>query len=912
MIAVVLCALAGGHSADAQEIAAATVDPRDRAPAQALREAQQTAALPGAIGGMGGFNISTRRLIHLFDFEERKLGNFESMPMHWHRIHREGFPAYTHIALDTEQSDSGEYSVKVALNGGSAGLVLETGTIAAVPGSDYLLTGKVRTDGLDHARAIVTACFADEHGKIIDASYARSSLLSTDEQWQTVTVRLNGDHPHAAWIIIKLMLIQPSEFPDKPAESPLGAHDLYYQDVDGSAWFDDVGVYQLPRVELQTQTPTNVILQPDRPQFSVTVRDLTGEKLMAAITVYDRDGHVVDQTYRPLDGRGAPYWPWAPKMTEAGWYWADLLVKSPTQIVGRRAISLVWLPRRDPQQQVNAMRFCVISESMPPTHRHLLPDLIRRVGSGSLLLNIWHEQMTHRDLAALSEQPDSTIEQLIEDGQRLTLSLPQVPRVLALAARTDVETPIDLFANKPDVWQGYLDSTLIRYGLQVHRWQIGRTGHTEAFWRDDLDVIYPRINAFFSRYIGQPIVGLPWSAQHPLPGGSPHISALTINIPQSIQPQQIPVYAQTWPRPDQPRETTLALATLDPRQYTHQDRANDLAIRMLYAWSTRPDALAIAQPWDHADARSAAILPDPLLAVWSNVSSHLWGRQVVRQLLLDEGLVCYILDGPRGGALMIWNRNSEIEQPVLDAYLGDVQPVAVDIWGNRQPVPLVDGRHHLPVGQSPLFIENIDAKLARLRAGFQIRPDFAESVYEIHEHRISLTNPFNRTLSGRLVLHSPDHWQIRPRLIHMSIPPGETLTAPIEIIFPISELAGRKFLGARIEPDNQGPMIEIVTPLRVGMRDVLLRPSAMIEGPDVVIATAVTNVGEVGRTLYVSAAARDQARTERIISNLQPGHTQIKTFRFSGAAAELRGQTVRVAVRDIKSPAMLNKAVQVP
>jgi hypothetical protein len=236
----------------------------------------------------------------------------------------------------------------------------------------------------------------------------------------------------------------------------------------------------------------------------------------------------------------------------------------------------------------------------------------------------------------------------------------------------------------------------------------------------------------------------------------------------------------------------------------------------------------------------------------------------------------------------------------------------VDIWGNRKPVPLIDGRHHLPVGTSPLFIENIDAKLARLRAGFQVSPDFAESVYEIHKHRISLTNPFNRTLSGRLVLHSPEHWDIRPRIIHISIPPGETLTAPIEMIFPISELAGRKFLGARIEPDNQGPIIEIVTPLRVGMRDVLLRPSAMIEGQDVVIAAAVTNVGEVGRTLYVSASARDQARTERIISNLQPGHTQIKTFRFSGAAAELSGQTVRVGVRDIKSPAILNKAVQVP
>jgi hypothetical protein len=36
-----------------------------------------------------------KRVVSMFDFEERQRGNFEDMPRHWYRIHQEGFPRYT-------------------------------------------------------------------------------------------------------------------------------------------------------------------------------------------------------------------------------------------------------------------------------------------------------------------------------------------------------------------------------------------------------------------------------------------------------------------------------------------------------------------------------------------------------------------------------------------------------------------------------------------------------------------------------------------------------------------------------------------------------------------------------------------------------------------------------------------------
>src|ERR1700677_2345580 len=59
------------------------------------------------------------RGLKIIDFEERKLGNNEDLPMHWVKISGPGLPHYVNGYLSSDKAHSGQYSFRFDLNGGS-------------------------------------------------------------------------------------------------------------------------------------------------------------------------------------------------------------------------------------------------------------------------------------------------------------------------------------------------------------------------------------------------------------------------------------------------------------------------------------------------------------------------------------------------------------------------------------------------------------------------------------------------------------------------------------------------------------------------------------------------------------------------------------------------------------------------
>ncbi len=230
-----------------------------------------------------------QRKVRAFDFDERDDGNSEDLPMVWYPIgrdplrsdenfgkkplHRElterkGYPAYNSISFDDEHRTSGKESFRLELNGGgNAGAFVEVGAIPAVPNSDYMLTVRVRTTRLEHARVYFTAYFINSRGRRIDASIQRSAPVTTDRVWSKLSLRLIGEHDDAAYIGMELELLQPIA----KADAPLGEHQLVFEQVHGAVWFDDVVVWQLPGVSLTSQSAVNVIAAPDKPTLALNV-----------------------------------------------------------------------------------------------------------------------------------------------------------------------------------------------------------------------------------------------------------------------------------------------------------------------------------------------------------------------------------------------------------------------------------------------------------------------------------------------------------------------------------------------------------------------------------------------------------------------------------------------------------------
>src|SRR5688572_22243590 len=108
------------------------------------------------------------RVLSTFDFEERRLGNPEELPMYWEKVEGEGFPHYINARLATDLSLSGNYCFRFDLNGGSLLYRYPAGRIPVRPGSHYRIRGMCRTTVMPAARARLTAYLSDVDGRTID------------------------------------------------------------------------------------------------------------------------------------------------------------------------------------------------------------------------------------------------------------------------------------------------------------------------------------------------------------------------------------------------------------------------------------------------------------------------------------------------------------------------------------------------------------------------------------------------------------------------------------------------------------------------------------------------------------------------------------------------------------------------
>src|SRR5277367_4456118 len=60
------------------------------------------------------------RILHTFDFDDTKLGNFESTPMFWRKVVGRGFPVYASGVFDHDVFRSEHTSVRLDIDSGSA------------------------------------------------------------------------------------------------------------------------------------------------------------------------------------------------------------------------------------------------------------------------------------------------------------------------------------------------------------------------------------------------------------------------------------------------------------------------------------------------------------------------------------------------------------------------------------------------------------------------------------------------------------------------------------------------------------------------------------------------------------------------------------------------------------------------
>lgn len=651
-----------------------------------------------------------RRIVRVFTFDEP---HPDPVPPGWERSTltpdghaRPGFPPFNRAELDYKVAASGTTSVRLPTAGGCAALRLRGGEAPVFADAEYAVSARIRTDGLVYARAFITARLLDQHLKVIPGSEVRSDPVLSPGNWTAASVRVPGGHPTAAWLQIDLELLQPRQFlpppSDDPAAQALEQHRLYREDVRGGAWFDDVTVTQIPRAEITTTSPCNIIMLGETPTLRVAVRDLGGDRLKARVDIFDMRGRRVEERLLDISPDGRPV-TFAPRLPGHGWYSARLeVLAAPAGAtapdvtdddgmftpVSSSRVNFVYLSVSASEETAAAAelserlrtpgtivddraRFGFIAERATDAQFTDLPAISSRLGTRFMHLPIWGPDTTLAGVGESLRVRRPTVEALLRSGQTLTFSIRGVPSELSRATSVPIDDPLGLSGVEAARWLAYLAPTLDIYGQRVTRYQLGGAGGDHAFWRKDLAMDAETIEAALATLVPGPMIALPWPADRGLPrlarpsGGSavsamhrqtgPLIDAMTVWYPAAFPSAALPETLARLNTTSErgPCEHTVVLELPEAARFGHEAAIIELMRRAVEFWRTLSEPsnassrLALDQPWtwgptDSSD-RPGAVWPKPELASFAVLMDRLSGRRIVGELSNVAGVKCYIL-----------------------------------------------------------------------------------------------------------------------------------------------------------------------------------------------------------------------------------------------------------------------------
>lgn len=880
------------------------------------------------------------RVVKVFDFEERET-NPGDVPRDWFRDQddpqgrrREGFPPWNQAKLsyvgEGGEAFAGVGGVYLPTRGGSTSLLLAAGAVPIFPSADYRVRAKVRTDALRHARGLLVARVLDKAGRTIPGSEVRSQPVATGAEWVGTSVEIIGSYDDAAWLQLELLLLQPGQL-NPAVTDPTRVEEADYK---GGVFFDDVSIEQLPRVEISTESPANIVLSSEKPALRMLVRDLAGEALTMEARVYDVEGRELDRMTREIAGGSAAV-RWQPKVTRLGWYRGIMNLIAGGRVVGGAAVDFVWIygasvisaPGVTPAggEGGDRGRFGLVYEHLPSAMRDLVVPMVSRAGVGNVSLPVWDEGLGRADTASLAKALGPVLNGLNDNWADVTLSLPEVPRALAGAAQADIDDPWSVLAGDAKIWSPYGTDLFDVLGQRIGRWRVGGVGDMRNFWRVD-SVSLGLVRAALARLMPTPTLvvgGRLDQAWRNANGG--RVAALA---PGTMTPEGVGQAVASWRGESQGvREAGLDVVfeCADAARVGEAAGAGDLVKRGVYFWANAGESglvpgltMSLLEPWRWEASRRPQAHPKPELAAWRALLERVGERRVVGRYPAGEGIVVFILapmagaPADRGGALVAWNEWSGASS--FRGYFGEGPLRLVDVYGNATPLqPSADTRRgpavDVPVGNEPVFVEGIDIDLVRFLASMVIDPPTLESGGEQQDLALVVTNPWPVTLSGRYAILEPGgfetgrkdrSWKISPRGGSFSVQPGRTERVPISVSFSPSEEAGEKqfVFDLQLAAERTYTAIEVSRPVELGLRGLKVDLSAVQDdvAGEVYVDVRVANTGSGPRTLGLTVFAPGLPRSKGVMPELGPGRQTTKGFVFK--AGDLRGQRVLVSVED--------------
>lgn len=863
---------------------------------------------------------AAQRIVAHFDFEEMDI-NPTPVPRFWVRAQddpdaprsRPGFPRWNAGELVYETAAAGQGSVRLPTLGGSTSLLLERGVIPVFPGADYRISALIRTEGLKHARACIVARLLDRDGAPIEGARVRGELVHSEGEWTPTQIDLFGLYDDAAFMQVELALLQPEQAHGIAAP---GAHDLR-----GAAWFDEVRVAMLPRMELRC-AGEGILVGNEPTVIEAHIRDLAGEELDLELTLRDDTGAEVGRAAARA-ATGSSVTTFDLPLPPYGWFRAEVIARGGGEEVARSVLDFCRLPVIESARSAadhDRSRFQAEAGALTAELARVLPEHARRIGLGGVLLSAWPriEDVESERMERLR----SVVGTLFESGLEVTLTLDRAPELLAAELRVEPDDVWGVLTRDEPAVRAALDPYLDRFGQRVQRWRVGiaKSGDSLPSVLDGESAQGPR--EFLSRLVPGPTVMVPWPTFAPALGeGSPVEPQVALS---GAPAESVAPLLRPWGG-----RASASLPRHDLERVPAREAAGDVVRRIVEAWAVHgegwspPGRIVLDEPWRRTSGPRPSIMPRPELAAARATFDRLAGRRVVGEMPVAAGVRCYILAGADGepGALAAWNESAPEEQAVLRANLGARLLRTVDLYGNESEVSAGAG---ITIPRRPIFIEGVDIPLVRFLASLRIEPPILSAEPGVHEHEVRFRNYWPTTMEGRLSLVGPivpgaEHaWRIAPRAARFDVKPGEEGSIPFTVSPGATTRAGRLpfLLDFELLTDRSYELLLASAPIEMAIPGLRVHatcaPAPDRGGPDLAVDVTVFSEMEVSTGAEVTIFAPGLPRERRVLGEISPGESVSRRVVFPGAAAALRGRELVVSLTDTERRARLNLTVLAP
>ena len=888
---------AGEHPATAASAAATT-----SAPADAGDEAIEA--------GSDRPPLAVRRIVKGFDFDEKRFGNYSNQPLNWQQHVDIGFPQYLEGTFDLQAGHTAAPSFRLDLDGGSLAFDYLGRDIAVKPNCDYLVVIWCRTDGLQTARAYATTYFLDRKGVAIEGTERRSRLVGGQNQptaWQPLVLQMPCDQADARYLGLTLWLDQDKVWNTAPRR----VRTIERENVKGTAWFDDVVVYRMPRVSLAAGQSGGVFGQQEPVELLVELSDPDGLNLAGHLVIRDADGRTVHDrsiTAQTSAARG-PQRVVLPDLP-IGWYGAEFVVTTEGATLLRQSVDFVRVGERLGLAGTKNHGFGVVLRDIDPAVLDGQRRLLSELGPKWIKLPVWYAQQALLHQLANGEAVDAYLQTIREVQGDPVGILRDDPSFADPHANANLMAMLDLFKEPPLAWKHLIAGVWSRYAGLIQVWQIGADDQATGFAEDTTLGLVSRIRKEMSEVMTEPALATTRSIRLP-PSEADPADYRSVFLPASVSPQDIADHLQA----HLGRDPSRLWVTVDPLArgvYPRELRLADLGRRLIETYFANVGAVFVEAPWEvRVRALGPWIDPREDYLILRTVSNVLGGARPVSRTTLDGCVECIVFDHRGSAALCVWDEHAPPagRQHQLELGGGLQQ---VDLWGRRQFLPAAGRKQTAVIGSTPTFLLNCPTWLIEFRRQFTVRPAVLEANFEKVEIEVGFRNTHSEPISGVVRLLLPEEWDVRPNRLAFALAPGAELREKVALHFPPNAQAQIMPLVGEFAIDAER-RFEFTTPawFEFGIEGLDMGACAYRSRNQVTVRLSMTN--RTDQTLHFEAylVAPNRQRMERQFSNFQPGQSLTRSFVVPDAA-DLAGRNVRISLREIQGSRFWNRIVAIP